>query len=140
MHIQPASIGTLLHTRERQEKRKTGKGQEKNITKSPRTILWEAVYPEIHKNLVDGSGYELSVIRDHLNNIKEPNSLGFDNRTVKRFLVNSFVDDVEFSTAANSKKSQMVFQVGAETSPEKLVAKIRSISDPNGSCTKELNA
>ena len=83
-------MGTLLHTSERQ-------------VKNQKTILWEAVYPEIHKNLVDGYGYELSIIRDHLNN-NQIALIDFDNRTVKRFLMNSFSDDIEFLTTANSKK------------------------------------
>ena len=92
----------------------------------------------IKKNLGDGFGYEFSVIRKHLKEIRGVDCPEFDNCMVKYLILKSFGASVQLSKHDNHKKSQVVFMVGAKTSPHKLVKKLRSLSDPIITSTKEL--
>ena len=51
---------------------------------SQKQVAWDQIVRELEQGLKDGQGYELSVIRDHLNNINS--DCKFRNRDVKVYL------------------------------------------------------
>ena len=60
-----------------------------------KTLAWNSVVEELNQGLKTGKGYELSVIRDNLNNKDE--SCNFCNRDVKTFLMNHFGVKIDFT-------------------------------------------
>ena len=62
---------------------------------SSKQIFWNQIVPELEQRLTSGKGYELSVIRDHLNNLKE--QCEFRNRDVKIVSINQFGNAIDFT-------------------------------------------
>jgi len=69
-------------------------------------MAWSAVIPAIETGLLQGDGYELSYVRDCMNN-----ELGshLTNQEVKVLLVNHFDDKIAFSRPKQANKSSMFF-------------------------------
>lgn len=94
---------------------------------SEKQLAWNQVVKELEQGLKEGRGYELSTIRDSLNNIDD--KCNFRNRDVKVFLLNTFGNEIDFTYPSSVKKSMMVFSV-----PKKVLAeRIRSL-DPVQVC------
>lgn len=68
-------------------------------------VAWDVILPELQQGLRDGKGYELSVIRDHLNCIND--QANFHNKDVKIFLINQFGSEIYFTYPSALNKSMM---------------------------------
>ena len=74
---------------------------QRHISEGVSMKLWHFLwYLKGLRPTLNWSRYELSIIRDHLNNIKEPNRLDYDNRTVKRF----YFDMASFTSISHQTK------------------------------------
>ena len=93
-------------------------------------LAWNQVVPELEQGLNSGKGYDLSVIRDHLNSIDA--LCKFRNRDVKIFLMNQFGDEINFTYPESMSKSLMVFKV-SNKGASGLAEQIRSV-DPVQVC------
>ena len=80
-----------------------------NIKLSPKQIAWSEIVDVLEEGLNGGKGYELSVIRDHLNTKISSDSALFYNGNVKIFLINHFGDTIDFTYPVEHQKSMMVF-------------------------------
>lgn len=109
-----------------------------NVSKvSARGIVWSQVVPELKQGLMEGKGYELSTIRDHLNCIGKKYGTVFNNKSVKSLLSNEMGETIRFSERRNVKNSLMVFSVDKEeTSSSVLSDRIRAF-DPIEACAIE---
>ncbi|KAG0710090.1 hypothetical protein GWK47_023525 [Chionoecetes opilio] len=89
---------------------------------STKHLVWNQVVSELEKGLKNGNGYELCVIRNHLNSIA-----GFRNRDVKIFLINQFGSDVDF-TYPDALPIHPLFKLPVDLflNPEKVDAVISS--------------
>ena len=90
---------------------KTFDSRDKNVKPklSQKQVAWNQIVRELEQGLRDGKGYELSVIRDHLNSINS--ECKFRNRDVKVYLTIQFGDEIEFTPSYVGPKSMMVFSV-----------------------------
>ena len=119
---------------ERLYEKQTNESAENVSNVSARGIVWSQVVPELRQGLMEGKGYELSTIRDHLNSIGEKYGTIFNNRHVKSLLINEMGETIRFSERTNLKNSLMVFSVDKEeTSSSVLSDKIRTF-DPTDAC------
>ena len=94
---------------------------------SKKRLAWDQVARELEQGIKNGKGYELSVIRDNLNNLDE--CCNFRNRDVKIFLMDQFGDEIDFTYPSAMNKPIMVFSVPSNV----LAEHIRSV-DPVQVC------
>jgi hypothetical protein len=66
---------------------------------SNRQLAWYPLVPEIEQGLREGKGYELSTIRDALNEILASSDapVSLHNKDVKLLVINQFKDGIAFS-------------------------------------------
>ena len=99
-----------------------------NTELNVKQAVWSEAQELLEKGFKTGNGYELSVIREFMNEKLKQNGMILSNRDIKLFLLNQFGDDIDFAYSDNQRKSMMVFSVRNVNSQD-LAEKIRSI-DP----------
>ena len=97
-------------------------------TLSKKQHVWNEMLVTLENGLLNGKGYELSAIRDHLNSQLSKEDYLFLNRDVKVLLINHFGERIDFAYPDVSQKCMMVFSVD-QNKANVLAEKIRSI-DP----------
>ena len=91
---------------------------------------WSKIISDIETGLSNGTGYELSFVRDAMNKHLEVNDY-VNNREVKVLLTNHFSDQICFSQPKQLNKSQQFFS--KEVRVENMAEQIRA-SDPIKEC------
>ena len=99
-----------------------------NTELNVKQAVWSEAQELLEKGFKTGNGYELSVIREFMNEKLKQNGIILSNRDIKLFLLNQFGDDIDFAYSDNQRKSMMVFSVRNVNSQD-LAEKICSI-DP----------
>ena len=72
-----------------------------NTELNVKQAVWSEAQELLEKGFKTGNGYELSVIREFMNEKLKQNGIILSNRDIKLFLLNQFGDDIDFAYSDN---------------------------------------
>lgn len=128
LYCHNACIKNYLVKYERMKKREDGADKQ---VQSPMHREWASLIPEIETGINEGKGFELSYVRDCLNEAMESDCSSVTNREVAVLLMNYFGKRITFSRSKQVNKSFMFF--GQNVTAENMAETIRD-TDPIRQC------